>query len=569
MSFLHAAVRSPLALFVLLANAAIVGRPSVVAAAEHAAIAGYADYDEFSRQVAALAKSGWCDISSLGTTLGGRKIFLISLSAGSTAAADKPAILIVGNVHAPQLMGSELAVRMARQLLARGEKDAAVKDLLERFTFYIIPRPSPDASEAFFQSPLREREGNLRETSDPRDPDAADPAADLNSDGMITMMRIADSTGHWMLSPADPRVMIPVNHDKPEHGQYGLYAEGRYDEDASPREGWGDGVAFNHNFPFRYPYFKPGAGPNAVSEIETRAVADFAFDHPNIAIVFCFTPEDNLMHPWHPAGDQGRVKTSLLPDDQAEFDYVAEKYRGLHKETDAPPSPAGEGSFSEWAYFQFGRWSFAARGWWIPKVPAPSTPAAKAAAGDPNDAHGAEEINALNWMAREKIDGFVPWTPIHHPDFPGRTVEVGGLKPFVLLNPPAKELEPLAERHADFIVQLARLMPDLKISEARAELLGGGIQRISVSVANAGYLPTASAMGQLTGEMYPLLLRLDAPKGSTYLKGSPRTELGRIRGGDKVRWSWLIRPPEGKPGTATVRVSAPAVGSATAILELK
>jgi hypothetical protein len=269
------------------------------------------------------------------------------------------------------------------------------------------------------------------------------------------------------------------------------------------------------------------------------------------------------MHPWRPGGDQGRGKTSLLPDDEAEFAHVAETYRGIQHESDAPESPPGEGSFSEWAYFQYGRWSFAARGWWVPKVPAP---AGKPASNDPR---GADELNALNWLAREKIDGFIPWTPIHHPDFPGQVVEIGGFKPFVLLNPPAKQLDPLAERHTDFVLQLARLMPELKISEARAELLGGGIQRVSVAVANLGYLSTASAMGQLSGEVYPLLLRLDAPKGSTYLKGSPRTELERIRGGDQIRCTWLIRPPGGKPAAATIRVSAPAAGSATTTIELK
>jgi hypothetical protein len=584
-----AAQRFRFGLLILLTSFGLIRSPLAVAAAEHGAVAGYADYNEFARQIAALTKPGWCDVSTIGTTLGARKIFLVSITASPTAAADKPAILIVGNVHAPQLMGSELAVRMARRLIDRAATDSAVRELLGRFTFYVIPRPSPDASEAFFQPPLREREGNLRNTRDSRDPEARDPAEDLNGDGMITKMRVADEAGHWMVHPDDPRVLIQVNHDKAEHGQYELYTEGRHDDDTPQHEGWGDGVAFNHNFPFRYPYFKPGAGPNAVSEIETRAVADFAFDHPNIAIVFSFTPEDNLMHPWHPAGDSGRAKTSLQPDDEAEFDYVAEKYRAMHDGGDAPDSPAGEGSFSEWAYFQYGRWSFAARGWWIPKVeppadateepkklqpgvvpplPQPSKPIEKRKPQS-GETRGAEQVNALNWMAREKIDGFVPWTPIQHPDFPGRKVEVGGFKPFVLLNPPAKELDPLADRQTDFVLELARLMPRLQISEARAEPLGGGIQRISVTVENTGYLATASAMGQLSGEVFPLLLRLDAPKGSQYLKGTPRTELERIRGGDKVRWTWLIRPPEGKPGHANIRVSAPAVGSTTATLELK
>jgi hypothetical protein len=569
----RAAQRLRLGLLMAIAAAGVCCWPRFSNAAEQGAIAGYSDYNEFARQVTALAKPGWCDVSSLGTTLGGRKIFLISITAGpAAAAADKPAILIVGNVHAPQLMGCELAVRIARRLIEHAGKDAAVKELLDRFSFYIIPRPSPDASEAFFQRPLREREGNLRDTRDARDPGEKDPAADLNGDGLITMMRVADDTGRWMAHPDDPRILIPANHDKAEHGQYDLYVEGRHDDDAPPREGWGDGVAFNHNFPFRYPYFKPGAGPNAVSEIETRAVADFAFDHPNIAIVFSFSPEDNLMHSWHPGGDSGRAKTSLQQDDAAEFEHVAEKYRANHGGSDAPDSPAGEGSFSEWAYSQYGRWSFAARGWWIPKVePPPADPKKPDEKRKPpsGETRGAEQVNALNWLAREKIDGFVPWTPIQHPDFPGRKVEVGGFKPFVLLNPPAKELEPLAEKHADFVLELARLMPRLKIQEARAEPLGGGIQRITVTVANTGYLATSSAMGQLSGEVFPLLLRLDAPKGSQYLKGTPRTELERIRGGDKVRWTWLIRPPEGKPGQATVRVSAPAVGFATVTLDLK
>ncbi len=580
------------------------------------AIAGYADFAEFSRQVEALAKPGLCDVSSLGTTLGGRKIYLLTIGGGK--AAEKPAILVVGNVHAPQLLGSELAVRIARELLKRGANDPAVKDLLARHTFYIIPRPSPDASEAFFQRPLREREGNLRKTRDERDADPeGDKAEDLNHDGLITMMRVADETGRYRVSPDDSRAMVPADPQKGERGQYDLYVEGRHDDSAAEHPGRGDGVAFNRNFPFKYPFFKPGAGPNAVSEIETRAVADFAFDHPNIAVVYTFSPEDNLLHPWKPGGDQGRIKSSLQAGDAAEFDYVAQKYRTIAGAADSPASPAGEGSFSDWAYFQYGRWSFAARGWWIPRVggggekntekadaekpsdarPADARPTDAAPPPDDRpagrgprrggrrpfgqfgppaaeskpaeDTYGVDPVNALRWFDREKIDGFVPWTRIEHPDFPGRKVEVGGFKPFLLLNPPAKLLDPLAEKQTDFVVELARLMPRVKIQESRVEPLGGGIQRITVTVANTGYLPTMSEMGRTTGEVYPLLLRLSPPKGTEYVKGVPRTELGRIRGGEKTEWTWLIRTPDGKPGKATVTVSSPVAGSDTTTLELK
>ena len=119
------------------------------------AIAGYADYDSFAKQVETLAKPGLAEISTLATTLGHRRVYLITISVG--AADSKPAILVLGNVHAPQLVGSELAVRMARRLIDRSAKDEAVRELLERHTFYIIPRPSPDASEAFFECRSRRR----------------------------------------------------------------------------------------------------------------------------------------------------------------------------------------------------------------------------------------------------------------------------------------------------------------------------------------------------------------------------------------------------------------------------
>jgi hypothetical protein len=376
-------------------------------------------------------------------------------------------------------------------------------------------------------------------------------------------------------------VMIEADPLKNEHGQYELYVEGRHDADDAEQPGRGAvplasgvpsgpgqwGVAFNRNFPFHYPYFKRGAGPHPVSEIETRAVADFAFDHHNVAIVFCFSPEDNLMHPWKPDDNEGKVKSHIQRGDLAPFEFIAEKYRKLHGGSDAPPSPPGEGSFSEWAYLQFGRWSFAARGWWIPKVAAP--PAKAGADKKPEESRGAEQVNALRWFEQQKIDGFVPWKPIKHPDFLDRTVEVGGFKPFLLLNPPAKELDPLAEKHADFVLELARLMPRIKIHEAKAEPLGNGIQRITVTVVNSGYLPTASEMGKLTGEIWPLILKLEAPKGSAYLKGMPQKELDRLRSGEKTEWIWLIRTPEGKPGQAQITVSAPAVGSDSATVELK
>ena len=47
----------------------------------------------------------------------------------------------------------------------------------------------------------------------------------------------------------------------------------------------------------------------------------------------------------------------------------------------------------------------------------------------------------LKWMDAEKIDGFVAWTKVKHPEF--GEVEVGGFKPYAVTNPPAAKIAEL------------------------------------------------------------------------------------------------------------------------------
>ena len=114
-------------------------------------IDGYANYEKFREQVQVLARSEWVTVKSLATTRGGREVYLLTVGRGKTD--EKPAMLIVGGVYAPHLAGSELALRTVAQLLrVQGtDKDAAA--LLDRYTMYVIPRPSPDVGERFFAKP--------------------------------------------------------------------------------------------------------------------------------------------------------------------------------------------------------------------------------------------------------------------------------------------------------------------------------------------------------------------------------------------------------------------------------
>lgn len=551
-------------------RASVVFALSALALGASAALAAspldsYAPYDTYVAQVQELDREEAAAVASLGKTAGGRDVLLITLGLGDVDS--RPAFLIVGATHAPHVAGSELALRMASLLVSRAKTNAEAKALLERHTFYFVPRPSPDATEACFAAPWFATAFNARETDDDRDFSTnEDGPEDLNGDGYITAMRIADPAGDWMPHPQEPRVLVAPDRNKGERGAYRLSIEGRdNDGDGQFQEDAAGGVAFDRNFTFQYPFFRPGAGPHQVSEPETRSIADFCFAHANIAAVFSFSPEDNLFHPWKPdPGVEGqRIKTRLMSADAPTIERLAETFRKLHGGENAPPPVDGEGSFVEWAYFHYGRWSLSTRGWWVPQVAAPEGAPAV-------DGRAADELNLLRWLAREQIDGFVPWTPVAHPDFPGQQVEVGGFKPFVALNPPAKELDGLAEKHLAFLESLPAELPQLKVAAPTVTALGDGVFRVKALVTNEGAMPTSSEMGRVTGQPFPVQLRLELPPQAKLLTGVQRTRLGVLAGhGGRVEQQWVIHLEGPAAANVTIRASSPTVGEATATVELK
>lgn len=589
-----------------------------------AAVQGYMTYEQLQTRLQALAESPWVELSSLGKTAGQRDLWLLKVSVDPQA--NRPAILVVGNVQGSHLVGRELAVRMAERLVQAGDSPA-IEQLLANYTVYFIPCPTPDATEKNFQSPARERNGNSTATDDDRDFSTGEDAPhDLNGDGVVTLLRIAEPFGTHRTHPSDPRVLIPIDPKKGEVGGFRLETESRdLDQDKAFGEDASDGVEFNRNFTFNYEYFGRGTGPHQVSEIETRAVADFMYDHPNIACVLCFSPEDNLFQPWKgsPQTDSGRIKAKILTADQTHTDRLAEAFRKAHGGKNPPDSPAGSGSFSEWSYFHYGRWTFASRAWWVPTVeadkpadaaqPAETEQAAAeqaaveqaageqaageqaadavaqdqaavqdqanaqsgssepAAAGEPpatsaveplskDDKRGAAELNALAWFQREGIEAFVPWQAIEHPDLPGRQVEVGGFKPFYLLNPPIAQVDGLVEPHVTFLTQLVESWPRLAVQDLQAKRLGPGLYDIRCQIVNTGALPTMPQMAAVNQQWAPIQVQLLGLGRVKWIQGSQRQAVGRLaENGGKTEVRWVFQVLESAEGEAkfTIQATAP------------
>lgn len=632
----------PLQASVLLFALALLALPASSIAA--IALAGYQTDDEFKQSLNQLSQGPCVSLSSLGKTAEGRDIHLLAVSAGD--AAGKPAVLLVGSVDAANLVGSELAVRIVEQLVhAYGNNDPAAMKLLEEVTLYVVPRPSPDASAHVLDVPIAGRATNSRSTDADRDGSwNEDPHEDLNDDGVITSLRVADPTGPWIEHPDDPRVLVRADSSKNETGQYRLYSEGvDNDRDEMLNEDGAGGIDFNYNFPFEYPYFAGDAGPHQVSEPETRAIADWMFTRPNIFLVFSFSPQDNLTKPWPVAKDNGgRIKRQVLKEDAAVYQFLAKNYGKQGGSKNAPDAAGNGGAFAPWAYYHYGRWSISTRGWWIPEVETRSGSAnseskqpgnaeqdgehaedhnaeenrkvsdedaarddvgesesqesssdslppagmdsadkhstdrdSKATKSDEQeskpDGRNAEDRNALAWFAANGIDGFVDWTAIDHPDFPGKKVEVGGFKPLVREHPPAEQLGALATRHWAFLAETIDLRAKLEFEPAEIESLGAGVYRVTAAVINRGFLPTASAMGRTAGTLQRLDLEIMLPAGGQLLTGHARERLGVLAGnGGRAEQQWLLRlaTPEAT-GEATLRVGEPGVGFIDQRLELE
>jgi hypothetical protein len=266
----------------------------------------YNDFKTMSQKINKLSTDypALCTVKSLVKTAGGKDIWVVTIGSGDRE--NKPGIAVLGGIEGNYLFGKELALGFAENLL-KESANPEVKNLLSSLTFYVFPDVSPDATEQYF-SPLKyERTVNARSTDDDKDFSFdEDPFEDLNKDGYITVMRVTDPAGTMIESEDDKRVLVAADFTKGQKGIFKVYSEGiDNDKDESFNEDGTGGVNFNRNFTYNYEEFGVNAGLHAVSEPETKAVADFLFDHFNIYATFSFGPQDNLGQTAAGAGRMG------------------------------------------------------------------------------------------------------------------------------------------------------------------------------------------------------------------------------------------------------------------------
>lgn len=508
----------------------------------------YSDHRQLSDRLEALAGAypSLVSLESLTTTVGGRDIWLLSVGSGELSR--RPAVAIVGGVAGDRLLGTEMAVSFAERLLDESGREE-IQQLLDSVTFYVFPDMSPDARAQYF-APLRyERLGNANPSDLDRDGRVGeDPYNDLNGDGLITMMRVEDPTGEWMKHPEDERVMVKARNEKGDRGSYRVLSEGiDEDQDGQWNEDGEEGVFFNRNFTYDYPVFTRGAGEHAVSEKETRAIADFLFGAKNVYAVISLGEADNLSRPlsYDPRKTSGRIISGWLEDDVKVNRMVSNIYQSGVDVSNAEGADGSPGDFFQWAYFHYGRFSFSTPGWWIPDM------------GENDSSYESKELNFLRWAETEGVeDVFVPWEQVDHPDFPGRKVEVGGIAPFVMKTPPYHLVDSLVEGHYHFIAEIARLRPRMDILNVRTEQLGRGVYRVTADIANSGSFPATSQIGQRVRWVQKPVVRVELGDDQKMMSGKTIDIIQSLEGHSSLERSWVVQGG----GTLVLRAGSECAG---------
>jgi Zinc carboxypeptidase len=407
----------------------------------------------------------------------------------------------------------------------------------------VVPRMSPDGAEAVLKtgryvrsSPVDERthRGHARWV-----------AGDVAGDGVMLSMRKPDPDGELIElrgddgQPLSPPVMA-ARQPGDEGPFFRLYPEGtiaNFDGRRVPEPYYlGDNqYDFNRNFPYTWapePQ-QAGAGHYPGSAPETRAVMDFATQHPNIMVWLNLHTFGGVLI--RPLGDKPDAK--MNPGDLAIFEQVEAwmtehtgyaSVSGFHEFLYEPEKPL-HGDLLDYAYHQRGALAYVVELWDLFKQLGIER---KKPFVDHYSKLTRKDMIALATFDREHNAGriFKPWRTVTHPQL--GEVEVGGFDPRVgIWNPPYERLAQTCNEQSAAFLRVAALLPRVSMSVVKQET-GDGVTRTELRIANHGYLGTVGLpSAKEVPHAEPLRLSLKTEGGAALLAPAEAVvEIGQLDG---------------------------------------
>jgi hypothetical protein len=217
-----------------------------------------------------------------------------------------PAILVAANMDGSLPLTTEGAIALINEIISD-------KSHYSERTWYIIPCGNPESADRLFSKPRFENSRNDTPNNDDLDEQVdEDGFNDLNGDGLITKMRFKHPEGTWIQFSAEPRLMRKADPKKGEQGIYKIYDEGLDDDgDGKYNEDGPGGTNVNINFPHLFKFFSADGGLFPGSTPESFGIMKFAYEHPEIAMVFAFG-KTNFCYSSPQGGRKGSVDLSQI-----------------------------------------------------------------------------------------------------------------------------------------------------------------------------------------------------------------------------------------------------------------
>ena len=492
----------------------------------------------------------------------------------------KPGMWIDGGTHGNEYTGTEVTLYIIDKLLTGYDKDPAIKKLIDENAFYCCPIVNPDGVYNSTERGISQRQNSMMVDDDEDGKINEDGPDDMNGDGKLTSFRYKSDRGRYVISPDDPRLMIRFNEE--EHAgmeRYNVVSEGTdEDGDGEINEDGERGIDVNRNFPegwFNDEGFRGGSGFYQGSSPEAHAILEYFTNTRNILFVQSFHTSGGFTYrPF------ARWPDSQIPEkDLAIFDRVmGAKYLELHGEevpdawkasaggtagraaragqgraaqgTQQPTPrarqasgssempqlwhapyrgdrPYGYGIFIDWAFAQYGAYSMTTELWnWQRDTKLPGY--------NNDDDRVAWEKAALNAFGDKY---FVSWKRYNHPQHGEGEVGgwistySGGGNAF-----PGESLTGIADIHWQFELFKAGLLPNVQITDAKAEVLytTGGANSASVSKSGDSFTVTRGA-----GKGGYKIVKVTATVENTGKLATQRTSGDRLAG-NRADVIWLI-----------------------------
>ena len=495
----------------------------------------YYKYDELEKNLKYFSEKypELCDLESICVTEENRNVYAMTITNKKTGAAlDKPAFHIDGNTHAGEVTGSMAAMHAIDVLLTGYGEDKVITKILDRMTIYVVPRISPDGAETYLTTPY-----SIRSVNRVHNPEKGGiRSEDLDGDGVIRMMRIPTPYGAWKKDKDDSSIMAKRDPGDADGEFYDIYAEGNFeafdgDENLKEKkEDWS--LDFNRNYP--YGWFpenrQAGAGKYPLSNPETKAMADWVIEHPNIGGVSTNHTSGGII--LYPPGT--RPSTAVSEKDINQFIEIANMGKeelgyeplNIYDSFISDPANYDSGAFDDWCYQSQGIVAYTVELWDLAKrVGVPLVWNAR------NKESVQEELKrfvaCMKWVKENAPEYYEDWKPFHHETF--GDVEIGGFNfKFSQQNPPESFLNGVLEQMTRFMIRFAQSMPRLTIDTLTSEKVSDDIYKVTAVVGNLGYLPT-----NLTEEAKKLNISKEVEvtiSGGKVVSGLEKTKIGNLEG---------------------------------------